>query len=281
MILGFGVWGVLLGWRNPATRLMTLFGLSYAVGVIAFFVSARFRVPLVPLLAISAGFIGVLRAAATALSPRGNVLAATVAAAVTALSLLPFDASEAEKTYVQDYLLLSRACAVLGLHADAVHAAYAALSLAPASEAAGLMMCITVFNDWLERGAADGTARLDVQCEQFAARSDTAARLAATLHWRRGDTARAVSAWQRLVDADSSEAQASLAALVAVGRLREQDRTALAGHEDDACADELLLAFALGGDERAARTYQGRHGKVEFQRQIASLRALYGVPNRH
>ena len=279
LILGLGVWGVLLGWRNPATRLITLFGLSYAVGVIAFFVSARFRVPLVPLLAISAGFIGAPRAATTALSPCSNVLAAAVAATVTALSLLPLNAGEAEKTYVQDHLLLSRACAVLGLHADAARAAHAAVSLAPASEAAGLMVCITGFNDWLERGAAGGTAGLDAQCEQFAARSDTAARLAAALHWRGGDTTRAVSTWQRLVDADSSEAQASLAALVVVGRLREQDRTALAGHEHDARADELLLAFALAGDETAARRYQGRHGEVEFQRQIASLRALYGAPD--
>ena len=78
--------GALVGWQRPAVRVLVVTAGLYCLAVIGFFVLARFRAPLVPLLAVlAAGGIGWLRVTADA-GAWGR--AGTAAAAVGVLALV-------------------------------------------------------------------------------------------------------------------------------------------------------------------------------------------------
>jgi tetratricopeptide (TPR) repeat protein len=78
--------GAVVGWRRRAVRVLTATALLYCAAVVAFFVLARFRAPLVPLLAVlAAGGIGWLRATAAAGDWNRAGLAAAATAAVALL----------------------------------------------------------------------------------------------------------------------------------------------------------------------------------------------------
>lgn len=94
-------WGVLLGFgcvgliglclrRRPGALLLVSFGAVYALTIVLFFVSARFRLPLVPLLAVGTGAT-LVQCASALRSRRWRTVAAWLgpAVAVTALSFLP------------------------------------------------------------------------------------------------------------------------------------------------------------------------------------------------
>ena len=56
LIAPLGLIGIVLAWRRRQARLLALFAASYMATVVAFFVVARYRLPVVPVLAIGSGF---------------------------------------------------------------------------------------------------------------------------------------------------------------------------------------------------------------------------------
>ncbi len=56
LIAPLGLVGIALAWRRRQARLLALFFVSYMATVVAFFVVARYRLPVVPVLAVGSGF---------------------------------------------------------------------------------------------------------------------------------------------------------------------------------------------------------------------------------
>ena len=57
-ILPFALLGLAVDWRSPRTRLLAALLLVYGLSVVAFFVLARFRLPMVPFLVVLAALGG-------------------------------------------------------------------------------------------------------------------------------------------------------------------------------------------------------------------------------
>lgn len=274
-----GVVGFVIGWRRRSLRWTLAFATTYAAGVLIYFVSDRFRVPLVPLLAIGAGGLWVLPQWLRAARVTRTAAVALLALGLGGVSLWPLPQAEAEKTYVQDYLAMSRAAAEIGQHDQAYRDAITALSLDPTRRAAIDLACITAFNAWLHHGAQvhDSTSAPTLQrtCTRAAGFSPAAKRVAGILAWRHGEAEQAVKAWQELIDNDEGERAGALAALVMTDRLREPDRVLLHTMTYATMPLPILLALASRQDPAAlAALSQGFDG-AEIDRQLQSLRMVF------
>ncbi|MGH8597852.1 MAG: hypothetical protein ACREXT_14440, partial [Gammaproteobacteria bacterium] len=192
MVLSAGVVGLVLHWRRPESRLLTLLAAAYAAGVLLYFVSDRFRAPLIPLFAIGAG--GVISLPAT--GRRWPALAA--GAALAGLSLVPIPRAEQQRTYVQDELALARAHSELGEHAQALGWALRALERAPNRTSVLALACVTRFNAWLHAPSAimpSDLAQWRGDCRAAAELSPTARRILGYLAWRAGALAESRALW--------------------------------------------------------------------------------------
>lgn len=159
-------WGVLLVlgvagcWRQDqrtprAARTAVLIGGVYAAGVVLFYVSARFRLPLAALLCVWAG--GALaRPGFWRGIPRRRqwTLAATIlAAGVAAFSW--FDGVRDDRPVVQDHLLIARAAQQVGDDAETWRQAREVLALDPGRPEAEEFMVTSGFNRALAGSLAD------------------------------------------------------------------------------------------------------------------------------
>jgi len=136
-------WGVLLvlgiagAWRLGRTapetaRAAGLIALATAAGVILFFVSARFRLPLAALLCVPAG-AALARPAwfFRFLPPAHRMLLGVALVGIAGLTFSQFDGVRDRRPFVQDHLLIARAAQTVGNDGEVWHHAGAALALNP------------------------------------------------------------------------------------------------------------------------------------------------------
>jgi hypothetical protein len=187
-----------------------------AAGVLLFFVSARFRLPLAALATALAG--GALAAPGFWKHwprPRQAALGLLVLA-TAAIAFSDFDGVRSRITFVQDHALLARAAATVGDDALAWTEANAALALQPGHPDALRVAVAAHFNRLL-----DGTARTEDEaswqksCTALLGdgRSDAPdlRAVAVLASWRAGQTAAALAAWRQLGDTPSALAARLLA----------------------------------------------------------------------
>jgi tetratricopeptide (TPR) repeat protein len=102
----FGVLGLLLGWRRPSFARTTaaLFVVVYSLSVMAFFISARYRLPVVPLLMVFAG-AGLTRLISLWRAWRWRPAAALTAAAMAlgTFSMWPLKQADRDGAFGQSY----------------------------------------------------------------------------------------------------------------------------------------------------------------------------------
>ncbi|MDH3282307.1 MAG: hypothetical protein OEQ18_14420, partial [Gammaproteobacteria bacterium] len=184
LVFMLGVVGAAVGYRETKVRFLLVCATTYAVGTLLFFVSARFRFPLVPLFAILSG--GVAQISIQTLYRqrlRRIVLSALI---IGLISLVPVNKIEADKTIVADLLLLSRATFKLGLHSESADYARRAVSLDNTYGPARELLCLTQFNEWFEQLADTGVGaslrRVLESCKEAAPISDQALRLSGVLY---------------------------------------------------------------------------------------------------
>lgn len=157
--LGWGLLLVLAGVAvaGPGRRLgprrwaLGPIALAYLGGVVLFYASARFRLPLAPLLAVAAG--GVLLVPAwwreAGGKPRAIVGVSGLVAALVTFSA--FFGAHDRSTHVQDALLLANAATTVGDDGEALDRALEALALAPEREDARRVALISYWNLRLTR----------------------------------------------------------------------------------------------------------------------------------
>lgn len=267
VLLALGLLGAAALRRRGAIALFAALVLAYTGALLLTYVSARFRLPLVPLAAILAG--GVTRLPVLAPRRRRRALAVTVL--VAAASLVPLPAAERERTVVQDELLLARAALETGDSAAALAHAEAALARAPGHGAALEIGCVARFNAWL-RGAQDdaGMASIVTACTASADDSPVARRVLGILAWRAGDDAAARAWLEPLAATPGPERDRALAALLLSG-LGVPGGFDPSGCSVRPCDDALLLTLAVRGATDAAAALEARLGAAETARQAAAL----------
>lgn len=200
---------------RTAVALAVVTGAATA-GVLLFFVSARFRLPLAALATVLAG--GALAAPGFWRNwpRRRQATLGLLIVAAAALTFSTFDNVRNRATFVQDHALLARAAATVGDDAVAWTEANAALALQPAHPDALRVAISTYFNQLLDdtaRPENEPSWRKSCAILLGDGRSDAPDLRAVAIlaSWRAGRADAAIAAWRQLGDTPSALAARLLA----------------------------------------------------------------------
>lgn len=253
--------------HNRAARSVAFYALAYAGGLLLSYVSARFRLPLVPLLAVLAG--GVVARVERRVLKRG-ALSAMLVLVVSRQAMAP---GEAERTFLQDHLLSARAAVTLGAYDEALVDVRHALLLAPRDATARELLCVARFNAWLRAGQWRAAGPMQ-DCADAATTSPVAQRALGILYWREGRAEAARALWRALVTSRGVEHDAALAALI-MTRTELAEIGKLDWRKSGDWSNELLFALASRGDDRARPILLSRLTSAEIARQMQALQQLF------
>lgn len=216
--------GLALGWSRLSkaeAAAVGLCALAYAAGVLLFFVNARFRLPLAPLLCVFCGGLAGLSWDFL----RGHRLRLLIATglllSLTVLSYGNWLDARNRETFVQDEILLANAALRSGRDAVGLDYAEKALTRDPARQDARRLQASAHFNLWL---VADGPAA-DAHWEALV---DTVVKIEqadamtwfvrGVIEWRSGSREAAAAAWREGLEHYGSQALSCARALQAVGQ---------------------------------------------------------------
>ena len=277
LLLGLGILGGASALRRPGMQALLICAAAYAAGVLLYYVSDRFRAPLLLFSALCAGGCW------QTLGDRRHRLAAVLLALmVTAASLWPVPSHQRTQTYVQDYLALGRAHSQLGEHVAARRAAAQAVARDPGRLAAQALLCISRFNAWLHDSSAElppaTLVRWQDTCDRAAGYSPAAARLLGYLEWRAGKREAARRRWEKLVDENNEEREQTLAWLVLTGDLRASDLALVRAGKFRTNTEILALVLAYRGDQTRPKMLATHSSSARLAREFASLRRLFDTP---
>ncbi|WPJ97306.1 hypothetical protein SH580_06245 [Coraliomargarita algicola] len=219
-------WGVLLlfagaglcfGYRNsdrPAFWGITILGLAYAAGLLLFFVSARFRLPLVPLLCVAAGGCVFLR------RPQGWrdwSLATILLLCLGGLTFGNWFDVRDRAPFIQDEVLLAKANSELGDDLQALALSRSVLARDPMrAEAQGLELT-SLFNLWLLQREPIYWQDLAPALERIQSSDAAVEFIRGVFLWREAQPQQAIAIWQAAVRDFGAKARSSADALQAVG----------------------------------------------------------------
>lgn len=192
-------------WREQprAARIGGLIALCVAAGVVLFFVSARFRLPLAALAAVLAG--GALAAPGfwRQWPARARIILGAGMLLAGGLAFSRFDRVRSEVTFVEDHMLIAHAAHQMHDFAQTWSEATAALSRVPQHRGALRLAVTAYFKEIVSTGTGPGPesewlglARQYLALDEVDQRDLQA--LAAIAIWRSGERAAAVAEWRRL-----------------------------------------------------------------------------------
>ncbi len=207
-----GAW--ILYRKNKAVFLLLFFFFAaYAAGVLLFYTSNRFRVPLVPfLVALSAGSLLRWRDWLAPLQKTPVALSGVMAA----IAFTRFFGAASENTFEQDYVLLASAALEAQADSEAIRWAERAAAMNPRNTAVREIICLARFNGFLANAAPLPRAEIQARFDEVSALtkpSPQAQYIAAVYAWKLGLLRDAQAAWRRL-GTSSPAHEASLAALL-------------------------------------------------------------------
>ncbi len=235
--------------RPPALRGWLLLAAVYAAAMGVYYVSARFRIPLVSVLAVTAGGWGVFltpaararaaglrRMAAEVFPGRRGVAAVSVMAVAAAVVFPPFFEARDTRTFIQDEMLLANAAAEAGADAEAMDFARRALSRDPSRQDGLRIFLVSAFNLALEGklelvGAGQWEAILD-KAERFEPRDPAGYLVRGVVFWNNGQQERAVRQWVESVERFGEAGMSSFRSLAVVGALPPEQAQRLADHPE-------------------------------------------------
>lgn len=230
-------WGVLLigaascCWLFRASlngRLLFFLGGAFALyagGVLLFYVSARFRLPLVPFLAMGCG--GLVRLRLVSITAMSGKLAAVLPLFLVASMVLVYGdwfGARDSSTFIQDELLLASASARLMEDTAALEYAQAVLLRDPSRREAQVIRTTSLYNLWL---TAENTKQQEGYWEQLGVSLSVVEDSDATIlfirgvfAWREAAHAHAIQIWSQAVDRFGDAAIESLRALQIAGEVK-------------------------------------------------------------
>lgn len=279
-------WGVLLvlatplvfwGRKNPLL-LTVLLGavVAYAGGLLLTYVSARFRLPLAPILAVLVGGWATLPWQSTKgwrlWTGGGGMLLAGV------LAFSSWFAVREPPTAIQDYLLLGYAALDDGQDAEAKRWAETALEEDPQRLAARELAVVAAYNLNLDEVIRAGNPKLVSswrsnfeKAQKLAPYSPRVNYMTGVYAWWAGDRENARSRWASLLEEKGSLAQSALTALIMTGEggLSSQIKTALARMPEKDRQASLQVALAHR---------RGQPLSEDGQAVLQQLQAVYPKP---
>lgn len=233
---GVGWLAVLRGpqWRRTRGLVVLMQAAAYGLGVVLFFASARFRLPLVPVLAIGlGGLVPLAREFWEKRDMRLGLVALVSGAGLALISFPDWLNARDTSTYVQDEILLATAAMEVGDDRLALEQAEHALVRDPSRPDAMRLAMASRYNLLLAGVLSHGEVQwqrlreLHARLPEADAVSDF---IAAVALWQSGNRHAAVEAWRSQVQAHGRAADSSAKALQVVGAERffpEEDREML------------------------------------------------------
>lgn len=244
LVLAVGV-VVLARPRPVSVRGWLLLAAAYAAAMGIYYVSARFRIPLVSVLAVTAGGWGVFltaafrtraggfrRMAAEVFPGRRGVAAVCLMAGAAAVVFPPFFEARDTRTFIQDEMLLANAAAEGGADAEAADFARRALARDPSRQDGLRIFLVSAYNLALAgrlefAGVGEWETLLD-EAERFEPRDPAGFLVQGVVFWNSGQRERAVRQWAEGVERFGAAAESSRKCLAIVGVLPPEHAARLA-----------------------------------------------------
>ena len=219
--------GIIIGFpraNRPALAALGLLALAYLAGLLLFFVSARFRLPLAPLLCVALGGCVFLQ------QVKGRRKVAMLGAVSIMMAVFSFGnwfGAQDRAPFIQDALLLAQASSEVGDDAGALQLSRDVLQRDADRSEARRLEVTSLFNLWLLDGEAEYWQQLSAALETLES-SDAAVEFIRGVYvWRSGQRERALSVWQTAVATYGAEAGSSAVALEVVDNPTGSDHAAI------------------------------------------------------
>ncbi len=204
--------------RGRAVALLVV-AVAYAVGVLLFFVSARFRLPLAPLLCVFCG--GLSYFALSRLSRIQWFVLTFCLVGVGSLAYGNWLGARNSETFIQDEILLAKAANHLGKDVQALKFAQAVLERQADHSVALRIEVSSLFNLWLANRTAEGGpaywGALGTALAEMPQVDASTLFVKGVYEWREARPAAAIEAWHSAVSRFPRDAVFSMRALQAVG----------------------------------------------------------------
>lgn len=133
--------------RSTFWGLLIVFGL-YSIMVLSTFTANRYRVPLIPILALIGAGLPKVYLRQDRVSKRQKYIMIYLAGVVVTISFVPFLGIAAKDTYLADYTLMANAAHRRGFHKDAVEWTEQALAVDPSLDDLREVRINSLFKTW-------------------------------------------------------------------------------------------------------------------------------------
>lgn len=276
IVLALGVAGFMLGRRSPFVWIIAGCILAYAAALLLTYVSARFRIPLVPLLALLAGGLATLKRQDLTTQPRRAALTALLGLLIFATGLTSWNQVKDPATRAEDYLLLSQASHELGWEQDAYDWASRSLDVNPSREATRELLVLSHFNLILNGQNAPAPEETEaLLAADIRPLPDSLAFPWGTLWWQAGQPGRAFTIWNRALDGATEQDPQIVAALMLTMPQHPVVKLYPTLHYKANWHPSTLAAAALRGDPEADQLLQTRLPPDQAQYLKQSLQRLF------
>lgn len=216
ILLIAAVCGLIIGFpraHRPTLYALGLIALAYLAGLLLFFISARFRLPLAPLLCVALGGCVFVRQVDSRYKKIGLGVGSLVIAAV---SFGNWFGAQDRTPFIQDELLLGQASSQVGDDAEALRLARAVLQRDAGRPEAQRLEVTSLFNLWLSTGEAGYWQQLAGALSQLESSDPAVAFIRGVYAWRSGQRESAQGIWRTAVETYGAEAGSSTVALEVV-----------------------------------------------------------------
>lgn len=252
-------WGLLLAsatfcvtvlWRQKRAELLpsAAIALSIVAGLLLYMASARFRLPLTPMLAILAGGLPLSVNVFSKSSDRLRYTAIVSTLIVIILSFSRFSGIASERTYTQDALLLADAAARIGDDSQAIEWSTYVLDQNPDQQNALRLQLISRYNQ-IASGTREGNPsewnKLNDFAQALQLQDELLGFIRGVVLWNIGHRKEAKAKWEGAIETYGPKASASLAALLVTGHSMRVDTLPHPLEAYLAEGNHRLLAYAL------------------------------------
>ena len=256
---------------------LALCGIIFASGIILFYVSARFRLPLTAFLSIFAG--GIFTLSKEKLKRPMFWIASILAIGLTTLSTIPLLHAKNGATEAEDYLLLAQSSAELGWDDEAYDWALNAYAIAPDREAT-LELLVTSFYNKLIIYLPQIPPKSEIEGSLLIAMRilptyPEIAYITGVYLWILGDEPGATHFWRQLVRIQGPRAQNALSALILTQKINSREREYLKMIPYEQKGTMLLLAESMQGNAQAELSLRKRTPPQAIALEKKRLRALF------
>ena len=265
LIFSTAMFGIFCLRKKPLTNTVVLMILAYSAGLLLTFVSARFRLPLVPLLCVFSG------GAFLNLATRKIGVPHAVVIGLLSISLLKLTNDNPNETIIQDQLLIAKANIAVGNYETGRQYTDTVLHQYPDNLRANESRCIADYNQWLYKLVQEPFEL--TACERAASNSHSAAQVLGIGYWLLGQSDKATAIWLELLKVEPKSQQA-LAYLLA-GKILKSKQV-LPGVAINRDMDPfLLIVLAWLGNQIAIDTYVRENSEKALKREFAALEHMF------